>query len=144
MTGRVDEVLAAKDLTIETTHPRETVRAAVEHLNAFKIGALLVIDGERPLGIITERDVLTRVIARGLAPETALVGEVMTRLLATIEPDTTIADALTMMAAHHCRHLPVVHADRVFGLLSIGDLTDWLVRDQRRTIEDLHDFICHA
>jgi len=142
--GKIEEVLAHKGHTIETTHARATVLAAVERMNSLKIGALLVTDGDRPLGIITERDIMTRVIAQRIAPETALVGEVMTRRLVTICPEATIADAMMVMTDRRCRHLPVVEGDRVFGLLSIGDLMSWLVRDQQRTIEDLQDFICHA
>ncbi len=115
MQGCVEEVLARKGHVIETTRARATVLAAVERMNQLKVGALLVTDGDRPLGIITERDVMSRVIAERVAPESVLVGEVT-----------------------------VVEGDRVFGLVSIGDLTSWLVRDQQRTIEDLQDFICHA
>ena len=144
MSDRVYEVIARKGSNVEVTHPRETILAAVTHMNHRKIGALLVTDGDRPLGIITERDILERVIAVGAAPDLTPVGEVMTRQLHTIGPNATVAEAMVMMTDHCCRHLPVVEGDVILGLLSIGDLTGWMVRDQERTIHDLHDFICHT
>lgn len=144
MSDRIDSVIARKGSHVEHTNPRMTVLAAVERMNALKIGALLVTDGDRPLGIITERDILARVIACGRDAATTPVGEVMTRNIVTIRPTATIAEAMVLMTDHHCRHLPVVDGDEVCGLLSIGDLTGWMVRDQQRTIEDLNDFICHA
>lgn len=144
MSDRVYQVLASKGARVEVTHPRETILAAVAHMNQRRIGALLVTDGVRPLGILTERDILERVIAAGAAPDRTPVGEVMTRQLHTTGPRATIAEAMVLMTEHRCRHLPVVEGDDVLGLLSFGDLTGWMVRDQQRTIEDLHDFITHT
>lgn len=105
------------------------------------IGSLLVSEGHRLLGIFTERDVLTRVVGRGLDPDRTPVGEVMTRRLVTVTPETTIEEAMAMITEHRCRHLPVVAGEKVVGLVSSGDLTRWLVRDQLAEIHDLVDYI---
>ena len=144
MSDCVHHVLERKGAHVEITHPRESVRAAVERMNDLKIGALLVTDGDRPLGIITERDILARVIACGLAADSTPVGEVMTRALVTVPPSATVSEAMVLMTDFRCRHLPVVDGEEILGLLSIGDLTGWIVKDQERTIADLHDFITHT
>ena len=110
-------------------------------MNQAHVGALLVTDGERPIGILTERDVLVRVIAERRDPATTLVHEVMTRTLVTVTTETSVADAMVTVTDRRCRHLPVMDGDRVCGMISIGDLTSWLVRDQQRTIDDLHDYV---
>lgn len=144
MSDRVHEVIEHKGRHVEITHPRETILAAVERMNKLKIGALLVSDGDRPLGILTERDILLRVVADKRSAETTTVGDVMTRVLVTVAPHATVSEAMVLMTDHRCRHLPVVDGEHICGLLSIGDLTGWMVRDQQRTIDDLHDFICHT
>ncbi|MBA3540198.1 MAG: CBS domain-containing protein [Deltaproteobacteria bacterium] len=143
MSDPIQAVLDRKGTHVEVTHPRMTVLAAVDRMNELHVGALMVSDGDRPLGILTERDVMIRVIARHLDPEATLVGEVMTRELVSIHPHATIAEAMVLMTDRRCRHLPVLEGDELRGILSIGDLMSWMVRDQERTIADLHDYICH-
>lgn len=142
MHDRIEKVLELKGRTVESTRRDATVRAAVDHMNAKRIGALVVIDEGAIAGIFTERDVLARVVARGLDPATTRIADVMTREPVTIGLHTTVNDALVVITERRCRHLPVVDgAGRLVGLISIGDLTSWIVRDQQRTIEDLHDYI---
>ncbi len=120
------------------------VRDAVAIMNEHLIGSLLVLDGPRLIGIFTERDVLVRVVGDGRDPATVRVGEVMTRQIMVVEPDTTVQQAMSLMTTRRCRHLPVLEDGRVVGLISIGDLTRWVIRDQLRSIEDLTDFIHRA
>jgi CBS domain-containing protein len=105
---------------------------------------LLVLERGRPVGIFTERDVLVRVVAAGLDPKVTPVGEVMTRSLVAVHSETTVGEAMRIITEKRCRHLPVVDDTRLRGLISIGDLTSWLVRDHERTIADLHDYIHRA
>lgn len=141
MNERIGRVLDHKGRHVESAAVEATVFTAVEHMNALKIGALLVMDDGRPVGIFTERDVLVRVVARGLDPRGTLVADVMTRDPITIRSDATVADAMTIITQRRCRHLPVVDDGVVQGVISIGDLTGWMVREQQRTIAELHDFI---
>jgi len=145
MNDPIARVLGHKGNDVETIAPETMVIAAVHKMNAHKIGALLVVDGERPVGIFTERDVLVRVVAAGLDPKTTPVSEVMTRNPVVVQSTVTVKEALFVISTKRCRHLPVVDdGGGVRGLISIGDLTSWLVRDQQRTIEDLHDYMTRS
>ncbi len=144
----IRNVLALKGREVAKVAQAETVLAAVEQMNQRRIGAVVVVvehsPGARPVGIFTERDVLTRVISSGLVPARTVISEVMTRDMCTIPIDATVMEAMVMMTDRRCRHLPVMENDALVGLISIGDLTSWMVRDQQRTIEELHDYMHRA
>lgn len=137
----VAKILETKGSEVEVTTPDTTVVAAVEQMNRRNIGALVVVDGERSIGIFTERDVLTRVIGKGRDPGRTPVGEVMTRALVAIEPEMTVRQAMAVVTEKRCRHLPVMAGGRLLGMISAGDLTRWTVRDQQRTIDELVDYV---
>jgi CBS domain-containing protein len=113
-------------------------------MNERNIGSILVMDGERMVGIFTERDVLTRVIPRHLDASKMPVSEVMTQRPVTITPTTTVEEAMMVVSDTRRRHLPVIDGGRVVGMISIGDLNRWVVRDQKRTIDDLIDYVHRA
>lgn len=144
MNDPIAKVLEHKGSDVATITPDTMVMVAVQKMNERKIGALLVVDAERPVGIFTERDVLVRVVAAGLDPKTTPVNEVMTRNPVVVHSTVTVKEALFVISTKRCRHLPVVDDDGLRGLISIGDLTSWLVRDQQRTIEDLHDYMTRS
>ena len=141
MNDTVGRVVERKGNHVEATSVNTTVLAAVERMNEQRIGSLVVLDNEQPIGILTERDVLLRVVARGRDASTTLVRDVMTANLITISRDVTIAEALRVITTRRCRHLPVIGERGLCGLISIGDLTKWIVQDQQRTIDDLNDYI---
>lgn len=107
--------------------PDAAVIACVRTMTAEKIGALLVMDGERLAGIFTERDALNKVLAAGLDPRSTKVSEVMTRDPYCVAPTVTVRAAMELVSRRRFRHLPVVQGDEVVGLVSSGDLTRWLV-----------------
>ncbi len=144
MNDPIAKVLEGKGSSVETVSPQTMVLTAVQQMNARKIGALLVTERDRPIGIFTERDVLVRVVAAGLDPKTTPVSEVMTRNLIAVQPDVSVGEAMLVITRRRCRHLPVMDERGLRGLISIGDLTSWVVRDQQRTIEDLHDYMTRA
>jgi CBS domain-containing protein len=144
MNDPIAKVLENKGDGVETVSPQTTVLTAVQRMNERKIGALLVTERDRPIGIFTERDVLVRVVAAGLDPKTTPVTEVMTRNPVVVRPDVTVAEAMLVITRRRCRHLPVIDERGLRGLISIGDLTSWVVRHQQRTIEDLHDYMNRA
>ena len=118
--------------------------AGTTGMNDRNIGSVLVMDGDRLVGIFTERDVLTRVVPNKLDAASIPVGEVMTRQPITIAPTTTVEEAMMVVSDTRRRHLPVVQLGRVIGVISIGDLTRYVVRDQKRTIDDLIDYVQRA
>ena len=143
MNDSLDKVLALKGRHVETTRRATTVAAAVDQMNERRIGSLVVLDGDcdRVIGIVTERDVLVRVVALGRDPATTEVGDVMTGEPITVRSTTTVAEAMQIVHRSRCRHLPVIDGGRVTGLISIGDLNRWMLEDQRQIIDDLHGFI---
>lgn len=141
MNEAVARLLEQKTERVETVTPQTTIGEAIAAMNSKRIGSILVMDGERLVGIFTERDVLTRVVPQQLDPRRTPVGEVMTRNPMTITPSRTVQEAMMIMTDSRKRHLPVVQGGKVVGLVSIGDLTRWMVRDQQRTIEDLTDYV---
>jgi CBS domain-containing protein len=142
MESAIRAILAHKGSAIRSVSPDTTVFAAVERMNDHHVGALLVTaDANRLLGIFTERDVMVRVIARELDPKVTPVGEVMTRTVVTLPIAATIETAMRTITEKRCRHLPVLDGDKLAGVISIGDVMGWLVRDQQRTIDDLNDYV---
>jgi CBS domain-containing protein len=134
-------VLELKGSKVASVEQGDTVLRAVERMNELRIGAVIVIHEGRTVGIFTERDVLTRVIARKLSPDRVVIGEVMTRELLTVSESDTVMEAMMKMTDKRCRHLPVMKGETLVGLVSIGDLMSWAVRDQERTIAELHDYM---
>jgi CBS domain-containing protein len=137
----LSEVLAEKGTDLYCIGVDASVAAAVAEMNRRSIGSLLVLEGGELRGIFTERDVLVRVVARGLDPGSVSVGQCMTREPLTVSPETRIDEAMLLVTRRRCRHLPVVANGRILGLVSIGDLTRWLVREREHEIDDLLAYI---
>lgn len=122
---------------IHSVGPDTTVTECVRLMTAGKIGALIVMDGERLLGIFTERDALNKVLAGGLNPGNTKVSEVMTKNPYCIRSTTTVGDAMKLITKQRLRHLPIVDNGKVVAVVSSGDLTHWLVRDQMGEVQEL-------
>lgn len=141
MYGHVSAVLVDKGRQVYTTDPRATVREAVRQMNDKGVGALLVVEGERTVGIFTERDVLRRIVDEGRNPETVRVAEVMSRDVVTVGPATTVEEVMAMMTARRIRHLPVLDDGALIGMISIGDITRWMSENQEEHIRRMTDYI---
>jgi CBS domain-containing protein len=138
----VRSVLASKLQGIESTTPEATVLEAVHQMNEHKIGALVVMDGERVAGIFTERDVLRRVVGDEKNPGTTRVGQVMTSKVVCCEPDADLDEVATLMKNRRIRHVPVCNGDgRLLGMVSIGDINAAYTSDQEATIHFLNEYI---
>lgn len=137
----LEEKAGGQQAKLESVGRETSVMEAIGRMNQRSIGSVLVMEGERLIGIFTERDVLTRVVPHKLDPAKTPVGEVMTRELVTVSPTTTVQEAMMVVTDTRHRHLPVVGGGRVVGLVSMGDLTRWMVKDQQRTIDDLVDYV---
>ncbi|MCC6869388.1 MAG: CBS domain-containing protein [Burkholderiales bacterium] len=116
-----------------------TVLDAARMMKAHNIGALMVVDGTRLVGIFTERDALFRVLAEGRDPRATPLGEVMTTQPSTIHPDAPFIEALRTMHRGRFRHLPVVEFDRPLGLVSVRDALDDDLADLRMALEQQED-----
>ena len=125
--------------TIHSVGPDTPVTACVRTMSAEKIGALIVLDGERLIGIFTERDALNKVLAAGLDPASTKVSEVMTKDPYCIPPTTTVGEAMELVTHRRFRHLPIVENGKVLAVVSSGDLTHWLVKEQIGEVQELVD-----
>ena len=137
----IAHILKEKGTTIHRASGDVTVLAAVEMMSGKRIGALMVCEEGQPIGIFSERDLMTRVILAGRDPATTRVEEVMSRDVVFVEPSTSAEEAMAVMTERRCRHLPVVSGGSVVGLISIGDLVRWESRDQAFHIRMLTDYI---
>lgn len=105
------------------------------------VGALLVMMGEQLLGIISERDYTRKVILRGRSSKDTPVSEIMTRDLVTGNSQMCVPEAMALMSQHRVRHLPVMHTNRVVGVVSMGDLVKTVISAQEEHISHLHNYI---
>lgn len=134
-------VLAEKGSQVHCIAPDATVAAAVRLMNEKKIGALLVLHDSRLVGMFTERDVLTRVVGTHRNADETRIREVMTTKLLVVEPSTTVGEAMRIVTEKRFRHLPVMEGGQLKGMISSGDLTRWLVREDESYIESLLHYI---
>jgi len=139
----IRDLLLGKKPHVVVARPDELVITAVHRMNANHIGALVVVDDNKVVGIITERDLLVRVLGTGCDPQLTTIEAVMTSDVITILPQDTIAVAMALSTDLRIRHLPVVEGGKLVGIVSAGDLTAWFVNDQRQLIDDLHQYINH-
>jgi CBS domain-containing protein len=138
----VNEILAGKGRHVATISPRATVYSAAIFMNEQRIGSLLVMDEGRMVGILTERDILTHVVADQRDANTTQVEDVMTRDVVCCRPHTDMEEARSVMKHRRIRHLPVVVEEgEVVGVISIGDLNAYQVDYQERTIYLLQEYI---
>jgi CBS domain-containing protein len=133
------DTLFSERETVHSVAPDTLVTECVRTMTAKKIGALVVMDGERLAGIFTERDALNKVLSAGLEPGKTKVSEVMTKDPYCIPPTTTVGEAMELVTSRRFRHLPVVKDGKVLAVVSSGDLTHWLVKDQVGEVQELVD-----
>ncbi len=137
----VRQVLLRKGGGVYSVHPQATVLEALRKLAEHDIGALLVLEGERLLGIFSERDYARKLVLLGRFSKDTLVEEVMTREVITVAPETTLQEAMRLMTEHQVRHLPVLEESRVVGVVSIGDAVKAIITEQEVLIEELSRYV---
>jgi CBS domain-containing protein len=140
-TTTVKEILAGKSAEILSVTPDISVYAALELMAKADISAVLVLEGERLVGIFTERDYARKVILRGRSSRESSIGELMTQNLLTISPNHTVDDIMAIMTENRFRHLPVVDHGKLVGIVTIGDAVKAVMEEQRQTIAQLSSYI---
>lgn len=127
------------------TSPRATVVDAIEKMAQHNVGSILVLEGSRDLvGIFTERDLLRRVILKGLDPAKTTLADVMTKDVIVVTADTPRHEVMQLMNRHHCRHIPVAAKDRLLGVISLRDLLRYENREKEFEIEQLRQYILQS
>jgi len=129
---------------IHSVAPDTSVTECVRLMTSGKIGALIVLDGGRLVGIFTERDALNKVLAGSLDPGSTKVSQVMTKDPYCIGPTTTVGDAMQVITERRFRHLPIVDNGKVLAVVSSGDLTHWLVQDKMGEVQELVDLAARS
>lgn len=133
--------LADNNRQIYSVRPDATVLKALELMAQKNIGALLVLDGETLAGVFSERDYARKVILKGRTSNEALVKDVMTAEVITVQSTQNMEHCMQIMTDHRVRHLPIMDKQQVKGLISIGDVVKEMMAHQKATIEQLHSYI---
>ncbi len=141
MNTPLSALLARKGPALHTVASHLTIAETVAEMNRHRIGCILVTEGEKLVGIFTERDVLRRVVGEGVDPKTGRVADVMSANVMTVTPEATVEETMVMFAERRCRHLPVLSEGKLQGLISIGDISRWMADANRHEAEHLKSYI---
>ena len=139
----VRQLLDRKDRAVFSVGPETPVLEAIRAMAEHHVGALLVMKGEVLAGIVSERDYARKVILLGRSSSDTPVRDIMTSPVLTVSPDTSVEQCMQLVTDKRVRHLPVVEAGRVVGMVSIGDLVKAVIEEQQQTIEQLESYIHH-
>ena len=137
----IRDILREKGTAVRSIHPDETVFEALRLMAELRIGALLVLEGGKPVGLFSERDYARKLALRGLRSRETPVKAIMSSPVVTISPDASVQHGLSMMTEKFIRHLPVVDGSGVIGMVSIGDLVKAVIQDQQSLIEQLESYL---
>ncbi len=140
---KVSDILQKKGNNVFSVSSQTTVYDALKSMSEKNIGALLVIDNDELEGIISERDYARKIILKGKTSHDTTVEEIMTdkEKVITVMPDDGLEKCMELMSKHHIRHLPVVKSNKVFGMVSIGDVVKAIIESQKETITHLQNYI---
>lgn len=139
--ANASQLLKYKGRGIYSVTPDTPVLDAIREMAEHSVGALLVMQGEKLLGVLSERDYARKVILKGRSSNEIRVAEIMSSPVLTVKPDVSVNECMRLMTDNRVRHLPVVDNERVIGVLSIGDLVRAVVEEQKQTIEQLEQYI---
>jgi CBS domain-containing protein len=141
VSGNISAILNQKGGEIFAVSPDATVFDAISLLAEKNVGALLVMDGDKLVGMVSERDYTRKVVLRGKRSRETKVTEIMSTDLKVVHPREAVGDCLRLMTDKRIRHLPVLEGDKVIGVISIGDLVKWVINCQSAAIAHLENYI---
>jgi len=143
-TTSVKQILSEKGNEVWSTSPATTVFDALKFMSDKSVGALVVLDDLRVVGVFSERDYDRKVILKGKSSKDLPVSEIMTRRVICVKPENTTEECMALMTSKHIRHLPVVEDDELVGIISIGDVVKAIISQQEFVIEQLENYITGA
>jgi CBS domain-containing protein len=141
--GKVRNIIQTKGNAVFSVQSGITVYNALELMFEKSIGALLVVDNGKFVGIFTERDYARKLILKGKSSKETLIREVMTERPITVALDTSIEDCMKIMSDKKIRHLPIMENEKLVGLISVGDVVKFIIEEQKFIIENLEQYITH-
>ncbi len=139
--SKISEILGRRNKEIWSVRSDQPVLDAIRLMAEKGIGALLVMDDNHLVGVLSERDYARKVILEDRSSKDTLIGEIMTRDVFTVSPESNVSECMSIMTDNDFRHLPVVQDDEVVGMISIGDLVKVVIREQQFTIDQLEHYI---
>ena len=137
----VAQLLDSKGRYVWSVSPKDFVYDAIKLMAEKGIGALLVMEGNKLVGILSERDYARKVILKGKSSKQTPVDDIMTKDVLFARPEQNIEECMAIMTDKHIRHLPVIEEGKVVGMVSIGDLVKTIIAEQKFTIEQLEHYI---
>lgn len=140
-TTMIRHILEVKGHDVWSISPGASVFDALRMMSDKDVGALLVMEGDQLIGIMSERDYARKVVLLGKTSRDTQVHEIMSNKVFTIHPDQTVEEAMELMNGKHIRHLPIVADTHVLGVISIGDVVKAIIFKQREAIKNLEDKI---
>jgi len=138
---RVKDLLNVKGHEVWSIEPGASVYDALKLMADKEVGALVVMEGTKLVGIFSERDYARKVILRGRFSKDVQIREIMSTHIVTVEPDQNVEECMGLMTDKHVRHLPVMEGDQLLGVISIGDLVKSIIAGQRLYIEQMERFV---
>jgi CBS domain-containing protein len=144
ITTTIGSILNRKGTTVWSVSPTDTVFEAISIMAEKNIGALPVLEGDRLVGLISERDYARKVILLGRGSRETSVAEIMTVNLKTVGLGDSVQECMQIMTENRVRHLPVLEGGKLAGLISIGDCVNWIISAQTAAIDDLERFVTGA
>jgi CBS domain-containing protein len=139
--GTIDCLLNRKGTNVWSIDPDATIFEAIRLMAEKNIGALLVMRGEKLVGIFSERDYARKVVLKGKTSKQTPVREIISNPVISVEPGETVEECMRLMTEHRVRHLPVLDAGKVVGIVSIGDLVNWIISAQSVALTQMEDYI---
>ena len=141
ISGKVSGILASKKVsTVWSIGPNATVIDAIRFMDEKNVGALPIVDNGKLVGIVSERDYTRKVILKGRSSKDTPVKEIMTKQLVTVNPRDRVTECMRIMTEKRVRHLPVLEGADLVGILSIGDVVNWLISAQKAMIDNLERY----
>jgi CBS domain-containing protein len=137
----IKQILDTKGYAVWSIHPRESVFAAIQQMAEKEVGALVVLEGDAVVGIISERDYARKVMLKGRSSRETMVQDIMTADVIHVRLDQSIEECMTIVTERRIRHLPVLDSGRLVGIISIGDLVKTIIAEQQFIIEQLEHYI---
>lgn len=133
----IDKLIDPNNSTVWVVSPDDNVYDAIKKMNEKQVGALPVVEADKLVGIISERDYARKVILENRTSKETLVKDIMTANVFHVTPTQKIEDCMSLMTKHHIRHLPVLNGEKLCGMVSVGDVVKYIISDQKFKIEQL-------
>lgn len=140
-TVTIDTILHHKGAKVWTISPEATVFEAIQTLARHNIGALPVVEGDKVVGIFSERDYTRKVALAGKTSQKTLVREIISTEVTSASPHSTVEECMKLMTDKRIRHLPILEDGKMVGFVSIGDMVNWVISAQKATIDQMESYL---